>query len=62
MTFRMGIDLGGTKTEVLVLDRRRQVVQRERFATPVDDYHGIIESIAAAYQDATDHADVLYAL
>ena len=52
MTFRMGIDLGGTKTEVLVLDRRRQVAQRERFATPVGDYHGIIDSIAAAYQDA----------
>lgn len=49
MTFRMGVDLGGTKTEVVVVDGARQVLHRERFPTPVQDYHLIVESIASAY-------------
>ncbi len=47
MTLRMGIDLGGTKTEVLVVDARRQSLYRERFATPAQDYTGILDLIAA---------------
>ena len=49
MTVRMGIDLGGTKTEVLVLDDRRQVIHRQRFPTPAADYAAIVESIATAH-------------
>lgn len=47
MTYKMGIDLGGTKTEVLVLDPDRQPVYRERFATPAQDYDEILAMIAA---------------
>ena len=47
MTYKMGIDLGGTKTEVLVLDPDQQPVYRERFATPAQDYDEILAMIAA---------------
>ena len=52
MTLRMGIDLGGTKTEVLVVDARRQSLYRERFATPAQDYPAILDLIAAEFAHA----------
>jgi fructokinase len=45
MAYKMGIDLGGTKTEVLVLDSAQQPVYRERFATPAQDYDEILSMI-----------------
>ena len=49
MTFKMGIDLGGTKTETLVLDINQQQVYRERRATPAHDYDLILDMIEAEY-------------
>jgi fructokinase len=43
----MGIDLGGTKTEVLVLDSAQQPVYRERLSTPAQDYDEILAMIEA---------------
>ena len=37
MTHRIGIDLGGTKTEGILLDARGDIVRRERSATPSGD-------------------------
>jgi len=45
MTFRLGVDLGGTKTEVVVLDAHRQPVFRRRVDTPALDYAAILENI-----------------
>jgi len=45
MNFKMGIDLGGTKTETLVLDTGQQPVYRERRATPAHDYDQVLEMI-----------------
>jgi len=42
---RIGIDLGGTKTEVVALGASGQVLLRRRVATP-GDYQGVIRSIA----------------
>ena len=52
MTCRMGIDLGGTKTEVLVVDSVRQVLYRERFATPAREYDAIVDAISDEFTRA----------
>ncbi|MDR3514364.1 MAG: ROK family protein [Azospirillaceae bacterium] len=43
--FRIGIDLGGTKIEGIVLDRDGRAWARRRIATPRDDYDGTIAAI-----------------
>lgn len=45
-SLRIGIDLGGTKTEVAVLDAQRQIVFRHRLATPRGDYQASLQRIA----------------
>jgi fructokinase len=40
--YRLGIDLGGTKTEVVVLDGHNSPVFRKRVDTPIDDYNAIL--------------------
>jgi fructokinase len=52
MTFKMGIDLGGTKTETLVLDIGQQPVYRERCATPAHDYDQILDMIEVEFTRA----------
>jgi fructokinase len=46
MKYRLGIDLGGTKTEVLVLDPDQRPVYRQRVATPAHSYDEILAMIA----------------
>ena len=45
-TFRIGIDLGGTKIEAAAIDREGRIHARRRIATPVGDYHGTIAALA----------------
>ncbi|MBB6522017.1 ROK family protein [Pseudoteredinibacter isoporae] len=42
---RLGIDLGGTKTEVALLDQQGLVLERERLPTPQGDYPGTLNTI-----------------
>ncbi len=42
---RIGIDLGGTKTEGIVLDDGGRELARRRVATPRDDYDGTVATI-----------------
>lgn len=43
---RIGIDLGGTKTEAIVMNRAGEIVLRQRRPTPVDEgYDAILENI-----------------
>jgi len=49
VNWRMGIDLGGTKTEVLVVDAARQPLYRERFPTPAHDYAAILAVICGEF-------------
>lgn len=43
---RIGIDLGGTKIEIVALGDNNQELIRERVPTPKDDYEAIIRTIA----------------
>ena len=42
---RLGIDLGGTKTELIALDSTGEVLRRERRPTPSGDYGAILETV-----------------
>ncbi|MBL9121284.1 MAG: ROK family protein [Phycisphaerae bacterium] len=42
---RIGIDLGGTKIEVVAMDEGHRELHRERVATPKGEYDGTIEAI-----------------
>ena len=44
---KLGIDLGGTKIEGILLDDEYNELQRKRISTPSDDYSEIIQSIAS---------------
>ena len=46
MDFRLGIDLGGTKIEIIALDRSGAERLRRRVATPRGDYPGTLDAIA----------------
>lgn len=46
MTASIGVDLGGTKTEVAVLDANGQFLFRQRRPTPSHDYQAILHTIA----------------
>lgn len=43
---RFGVDLGGTKIELVALDVAGQVLWQQRVATPVGDYDGTVRAIA----------------
>jgi len=51
-SMRIGIDLGGTKTEVIALSSRGEEIFRKRVPTPSDDYDAIIASITSLVDDA----------
>lgn len=42
---RIGIDLGGTKIEGILLDENLQTIERKRISTPTNDYKSILNSI-----------------
>jgi len=52
---RIGIDLGGTKIEAVVLDSHGTIAFRERAATPRGDYDGTIDAIGRLVESA-EHA------
>jgi fructokinase len=51
MTRRIGIDLGGTKIEVIALEAEREVF-RKRIASPRDDYQATIEAVVSLANEA----------
>jgi len=48
----VGVDLGGTKIEILALDGRGEERFRKRVATPRDDYTGTLDTIATLVSEA----------
>lgn len=50
--FRIGIDLGGTKTEVILLARNSEEVFRTRIPTARDDYAATLRDISALVNQA----------
>ena len=56
--FRIGIDLGGSKTEALLLGPDGTVVLRERRETPLSQgYEAIVASVAEVVRDALLRAE-----
>ena len=49
---RLGIDLGGTKTEIIALGVDGRELLRRRVETPKEDYGGILETVATLVRDA----------
>ncbi len=50
--YRLGIDLGGTKTEVVVLDHKFQPIYRKRVPTPAHEYGAILALITDLVRQA----------
>lgn len=56
--YQIGIDLGGTKTEGILLDHSLKTIERKRLPTPKDDYQEIIKTINNLVKDLSkDIAD-----
>ena len=45
--YKLGVDLGGTKTEAVLLDENFNVIERKRIPTPQNDYQKILDSISS---------------
>jgi fructokinase len=56
---RIGVDLGGTKIEIIALDDNGAPVLRRRVPTPVGDYSGTIRAIADLVRSAQSQIGVL---
>ncbi|HEY8243562.1 MAG TPA: ROK family protein [Casimicrobiaceae bacterium] len=54
MAARIGVDLGGTKIEVLALDAAGHEQYRKRVPTPQGDYDATLEAIATLVHEADD--------
>ena len=52
MAFRIGVDLGGSKIELLALEDSGREVLRRRVATPQGDYAATLRSISSLVLDA----------
>jgi len=49
---RFGVDLGGTKTEIIALDDVGKELLRRRVATPKDDYRATLDSVVELVRSA----------
>lgn len=57
MKYQIGIDLGGTKIEIVLLDPQNRELFRKRVPTPTetdDDFHAIVEQIARLVQESVN--------
>ena len=53
--YKLGIDLGGTKIESILLDENLTVLKRKRILTPQNDYHKIIDMISSLVLDISEN-------
>jgi fructokinase len=62
MAVRVGVDLGGTKIEIIALNERNETLVRRRIATPANDYDAIVtaivELIASVERELDIHAEI----
>ena len=57
MLYKLGVDLGGTKTEAILLDEHLSVIERKRIQTPKIDYNEIIDSISSLVLEISKDID-----
>lgn len=62
MTLRIGIDLGGTKTEIIALDERGVTLLRRRAPTPAGDYEATLRHIVRMVNDVEQELDQIGAV
>ena len=55
MLYKIGVDLGGTKTEIIVLDENLNVLEQKRVPTPQNNYNEIINTIATLVFDVSQN-------
>jgi fructokinase len=55
---RIGIDLGGTKIEVIALDEQGRELYRQRVPTPHSNYQAILQAIAGLVHTAEQHTQL----
>ena len=55
MLYKIGVDLGGTKTEIVVLDENLNVLERKRVPTPQNNYNEIIHTIETLVSDVSQN-------
>lgn len=53
--YKIGIDLGGTKTEVILLDENLHALERKRIPTPQNDYEEIINNISSLVLEVSEN-------
>ena len=53
--YKIGVDLGGTKTEVIVLDENLDILERKRVPTPQNNYDEIINTISTLVLDVSEN-------
>ena len=53
--YKIGVDLGGTKTEIIVLDENLNVIERKRVLTPQNNYDEIINTITTLVSDVSQN-------
>jgi len=54
---RIGVDLGGTKIEVALLDDHGNEILRRRCATPQGDYRATVDAIVSLVHEARQHLE-----
>ena len=55
--YKLGIDLGGTKVEAILLDENFNTVQRKRVPTPQNDYTKILDTISLLAESLLENID-----
>ena len=53
--YKLGVDLGGTKTEAILLDETQNVIERKRIPTPQDNYQEILNSISSLVLELSEN-------
>jgi len=53
--YKLGVDLGGTKIEAILLDENFVVITRKRIPTPQDDYGKILDSISSLVREISEN-------
>ena len=54
MLYKLGIDLGGSKTEAILLDDNLKPIKRKRVPTPQNNYDFILNTIVSLSKDLLD--------
>jgi fructokinase len=53
--YKLGVDLGGTKIEAVLLDENLNVITRKRIPTPQNDYQKILDSISSLVRGLSEN-------